>query len=407
MTLSTLCYTLPYLSSTFYTQFMEAFGLSNEQVGSLISMFGLTAVPGYLFGGLLADRFSPKKLVIISQLLTAVIGLCICFLSGYTVLVVCYLAMGVTTTFIHWSAFLKLIRAQGGPDDEGKIFGFFETCYSIVSIVCSYGILGALGSLPSFRWVQAIYAVILIVVAGVIAFFVKDADISGTSSDSFKLSMAGKAIRHPVTWINGFIVMGLFIALSTSTYLNPMLSDVYGIDVTLSTGYSIYNRYVARVLLATAGGLLLDKLKTPKTMSLFSAGMILMLVVIVFMPQNASFAIGAFIICVLFSSIMGASRSGLYTPIPEAKMPMSITGTAIGICSAIGYSSDLWLYTLCGKWLDSFGNAGYRYIWILTMGSVAMVVVCCILLHIYEKKHRVAGRAIHRLLHGAARALRH
>lgn len=195
MTLSTLCYTLPYLSSTFYTQFMEAFGLSNEQVGSLISMFGLTAVPGYLFG----------------------------------------------------------------------------------------------------------------------------------------------------------------------------------------------------VLLATAGGLLLDKLKTPKTMSLFSAGMILMLVVIVFMPQNAIFAIGAFIICVLFSSIMGASRSGLYTPIPEAKMPMSITGTAIGICSAIGYSSDLWLYTLCGKWLDSFGNAGYRYIWILTMGSVAMVIVCCILLHIYEKKHRVFG----------------
>ena len=165
MTLSTLCYTYPYLSSTFYTQFMEAFGLTNEQVGSLISMFGLTAVPGYLFGGLLADKFSPKKLVIISQLLTAVIGLCICFLNGYTVLVVCYLALGVTTTFIHWSAFLKLIRAQGGPDDEGKIFGFFETCYSIVSIVCSYGILGALGSLPSFRWVQAIYAVILIVVA--------------------------------------------------------------------------------------------------------------------------------------------------------------------------------------------------------------------------------------------------
>ena len=79
MTLSTLCYTYPYLSSTFYTQFMEAFELSNAQVGNLIAMFGLTAVPGYLFGGLLADRFSPKKLVIISQLLTAVIGLCICF----------------------------------------------------------------------------------------------------------------------------------------------------------------------------------------------------------------------------------------------------------------------------------------------------------------------------------------
>ena len=393
MTLSTLCYTLPYLSSTYYTQFMEAFGLTNEQLGSLISMFGLTAVPGYLFGGLLADRFSPKKLVIVSQLLTAVIGLCICFLSGYTVLVVSYLALGVTTTFIHWSAFLKLVRAQGGPEDEGKVFGFFETCYSAVSIICSYGILGVLGSLPSFRWVQAIYAVILIVVAVVIAIFVKDADVRGTSSDSFKLSMAGKAIRHPVTWLNGLIVMGMFIALSTSTYLNPMLSEVYGLDVTVSTGYSIYNRYVARVLLATAGGLLLDKLKTPKTMSIFSAGMIAMLLALTFMPQDASFLIGAVIICVLFSSIMGASRSGMYTPIPEAKMPMSITGTAMGICSAVGYSSDLWLYTLCGKWLDDFGSAGYTYIWLLTTAAVAMVIVCCALLHLYEKKHRVFDAA--------------
>ena len=42
MCLSTLCYTYPYLSSTFYTQFMEAFELTNEQIGTLLSMFGLT-----------------------------------------------------------------------------------------------------------------------------------------------------------------------------------------------------------------------------------------------------------------------------------------------------------------------------------------------------------------------------
>ena len=163
--------------------------------------------------------------------------------------------------------------------------------------------------------------------------------------------------------------------------------------MTVSTGYSIYNRYVARVLLATAGGLLLDKLKTPKTMSIFSAGMIAMLLALTFMPQDASFLIGAVIICVLFSSIMGASRSGMYTPIPEAKMPMSITGTAMGICSAVGYSSDLWLYTLCGKWLDSYGIAGYTYIWLLTIAAVAMVIACCALLHLYEKKHRVFDAA--------------
>ena len=48
---------------------------------------------------------------------------------------------------------------------------------------------------------------------------------------------------------------GLLITclLYTSTYLNPMLSENYGMDTTLATGYSIYNRYVARVLLATVG----------------------------------------------------------------------------------------------------------------------------------------------------------
>ncbi|QUO38430.1 MFS transporter [Dysosmobacter sp. Marseille-Q4140] len=387
MTLSTLCYTYPYLSSTFYTQFMEAFGLTNAQVGNLIAMFGLTAVPGYLFGGLLADRFSPKKLVIISQLLTAVIGLCICFLQGYTILLICYLALGVSTTFIHWSAFLKLIRAQGTDADEGKIFGFFETCSAAVSIICSYGILGILGNLPSFRIVQAIYAVILIIVAVVIGLFVKDADVRGVSSDRFRISMAGKALRHPVTWINGFIVMGLFMALSCSTYLNPMLSENYGMNVTVATGYSIYNRYVARVLLATAGGLLLDKLKTPKFLSIFSVAMMVVLGGLIAVPMDSSLMVLAFILCILFSSMLGSTRSGMYTPIPEAKMPMSITGTAMGICSAIGYSSDLWLYTLCGKWLDQYGSAGYHYIWMLTIGAMALVVVCCVLLHLYEKKY--------------------
>ena len=54
LSLSTLCYTYPYLSSTFYNQFMEAFQLSNAQIGHLLTLFSLTATPGYLFGGLLA-----------------------------------------------------------------------------------------------------------------------------------------------------------------------------------------------------------------------------------------------------------------------------------------------------------------------------------------------------------------
>ena len=68
---------------------------------------------------------------------------------------------------------------------------------------------------------------------------------------------------------------------------------------------------------------------------------------------------------------------------------MAITGTAMGICSAIGYSSDLWLYTVCGKWLDTYGNDGFKNIIYLIIASLALIVVCSALLHAYEKKHRV------------------
>ena len=59
------------------------------------------------------------------------------------------------------------------------------------------------------------------------------------------------------------------------------------------------------------------------------------------------------------------------------------------ICSAVGYSTDLWLYTLCGNWIDKYGNEGYRYILILFLAGLALVVVCAALLRAYEKKHPI------------------
>ena len=388
LSLSTLCYTYPYLSSTFYNQFMEAFSLSNEQIGHLLTLFSLTATPGYLFGGLLADKFSPKKLVVVSQLLTASIGLCICFLQGYTILLTCYLGLGISTTFIHWAAYLKLIRAQADEGEEGKIFGFFETCAAVVGIITNYGVLAILGHLSSFRIVQAIYAVILIIVAIVIMLFVKDADTNVSTSD-FKLAMVPEAVKHPVTWLNGFIVMGIFMCVSACTYLNPYLSSVFGTSVTFATSFAIINRSIMRILVCGAGGLLLDKLKTPKFLTICSVIGAMIILPLTFVEQTPNAMMTAIIICLAFIAILNMSRSGMYTPIPEVKMPMAITGTAMGICSAIGYSSDLWLYTVCGKWLDTYGNDGFKNIIYLIIASLALIVVCSALLHAYEKKHRV------------------
>lgn len=63
----------------------------------------------------------------------------------------------------------------------------------------------------------------------------------------------------------------------------------------------------------------------------------------------------------------------LYTLVTTANVPIKYVGSVYGIASAIGYSSDLYLYTICGNWLDSMGNAGYKWTWFVgVIGGLLM-----------------------------------
>jgi nitrate/nitrite transporter NarK len=392
--MSCLCYNLPYLSSTFYEQFLGAYGLSNTQAGFLLTMFSLTATPGYLFGGLMADKFSAKKLIVLSTSLTAVIGIAMSFIKSYPALLVCYLGFGVTTTFLQWSAFLKLVRSQGDVSEQGKIFGFFELSYAIVGAITSYGILAFLETLiarTGFKIVTTIYGGLLIVIALLIWFWVKDAKDSETVNE-FNFKMVGKVLKHPVTWINGFIVMGMFIIITGSSYLNPYLTQVFGTASALGVGITIFNRTIARIIFSPLGGSLIDRWgKTSKLLIIMAAGIIVACVAMMLIPQDPSAYTFAVIIILLFIVIMSSGRAGLYTPIPEADIPLEMTGTAMGIASAVGYSTDLWLYTLCGNWLDKYGAAGYQYILGLFIAGMCIVIVSAVLLQVYLNKQKSAS----------------
>ena len=68
-------------------------------------------------------------------------------------------------------------------------------------------------------------------------------------------------------------------------------------------------------------------------------------------------------------------------------MPQVYLGTAIGIASAIGYSGDLWYYTLCGKILDTQGAAGYKWVFtIIALGLVLVLVTAMIMQRWLDKK---------------------
>ena len=113
-----LIYGLPYFRTYYYDAYLEAYNLTNTQMGALGSMFGIFGMISYLFGGVVADS--------ISLILTGVAGFCHLFATNYTMLLIIYLVWGFTALFAFWPALLKGIRSLAAPEEQGKAYGFME-----------------------------------------------------------------------------------------------------------------------------------------------------------------------------------------------------------------------------------------------------------------------------------------
>ncbi|HBC90845.1 MAG TPA: MFS transporter, partial [Lactococcus sp.] len=69
-----IIFQLPYIRETFYVPIQEAMNLSNAQMGELSAGYATMATISYFIGGLVADKFSARKLLTFSFLATAVLG---------------------------------------------------------------------------------------------------------------------------------------------------------------------------------------------------------------------------------------------------------------------------------------------------------------------------------------------
>src|SRR3546814_4579591 len=62
---------LPFVvARVFRTTFLEVFALSNFQLGSAFSVYGMVAMASYFFGGPLADRFAARTLIVLALVAT-------------------------------------------------------------------------------------------------------------------------------------------------------------------------------------------------------------------------------------------------------------------------------------------------------------------------------------------------
>ena len=102
-------YIIPYIRYVFYEQQMEIMGVTNAQLGFLSTVYAVTAIILFIPGGIIADRFNAKKLIVLSLLGTTLLTVWYALAPTYTVAKIVWAGLSVTTAMSFWSAFVKFI----------------------------------------------------------------------------------------------------------------------------------------------------------------------------------------------------------------------------------------------------------------------------------------------------------
>ncbi len=230
-------YLIPYIRYAFYDYQIGAMGISNTQIGLLSTAYGIAAMILYIPGGVLADKFSSRKLITAGLLLTTVFTVIYGFTANnYGMAVAIWVIFAITTVLIAWAAIMKAVRLCGTSGQQGFMFGLYYCAQGIAG-----GIINAIGIWVSnmggdvqtkFLYVVIVYAVST-GVAGLLAFLVikdeKPAEIVENPDDKFKLSQAGKLLKSPKLWLLAIIVFCGYSIYSSTTYFTPYLTNVVGI----------------------------------------------------------------------------------------------------------------------------------------------------------------------------------
>lgn len=398
-------YTLPYMSRTFYDQMIAAMGVTNAQLGSLLSIYALACTLSYLPGGWIADKFKPKTVLIFSVFGNA--ALCFLLMMTYkNFLMVKFVWFGVALTggFAFWPALLKGIRSLGTDEEQGKIFGIFEGMNGLASLLINFIMIYVLSLfadnlLLGFKGAVATMG-ILCIVAGILIILLFDEKLTyGTSEEEApKMDAKGfiEVLKLPAVWIVAIMMFAQVTFIAGMSYLTPYSTNVLGLSLAIAGSIATLRNYATRFIGGPIGGYVSDTmLKSASkgqvlSLSLCAISMALLLVI----PAGSTVLIVGVMFFVAISLYM--AKGPLYAVVSELNVPTAVTGTAIAIITIIGYLPDMFVYTMFGNWLDTYGDAGYNRIFIFTIAitvvSVVVALISAKLATKYRKEEIAVGK---------------
>ena len=371
-------YLLPFAITRFFRPtVLETFGLTNTELGTAMAVYGVVAMLAYVPGGPLADRFSARKLLALSLWTTAAGGLYMMSLPGFQESRWLWGFFGITSILLFWAALIRATREWGGHETQGRAFGLLDAGRGVLAAaMASLGAALFTWSFPegyaaaSFQERKA--AMILVIqiytlatfLAGVFVWFaIPEPGSAARRWDPESepvLRHIGRALRLPVVWLIAMVVICAYVAYKGYDYYGLYAVETFGLSEVEAAHLSAVGAW-ARPVGALTFGLLGDRLLVSRmTVLCFALLLVSQSLFAVLVPAPD-------LVWVLWTNVLAGSlvmfglRALYYALFEEGGVPASLTGTAVGIVSVVGYTPDVFVNYFGGVILDAApGLAGHQ-----------------------------------------------
>ena len=372
-----LIFLLPYvLARVFRPTFLEVFNLTNLELGSLFSIYGTVAILSYLYGGVISDKFQPKKLIAISLFFTAFGGTVLSTYPSYLMLQILWGYWGFTTVFLFWGAMIKATRVWGGSKNQGEAFGLLDGGRGLVA--ASMGTLGVvifsmfltndieLASLVerknAFRYVILFSSFIVFLTGILIIVFMESSIESAVNKSASLIPNIKSVLKIQSVWLIMVIIIAAYVGYKVTDIYSLYASDVMNFDNLEAANIGSLQLYL-RPIVCLLIALFADK---KSYIHLIIIGFIIMLVgALVFslgiVQLNMNYVF--FFSLIVVATGTYAIRALYFSLMQEGRIPIVLTGTAVGVISVVGYTPDIFASPVIGYLLDTYpGIIGHQYV---------------------------------------------
>lgn len=294
-----------------------------------------------------------------------------------------YAFWGLTTILLFWAALMKATRLWGGSTMQGRAFGLLDGGRGLVA-----AIIGSLAvhifsltmpegdnAVTAGHRLEAFQQIMLCASAWVfiVAILVwvglpNETDGSETARSKVSFSRVKEVMRLPAVWFQSLLILCAYSGYKTTDDISLLAHDVLGYNEVKAASLTSYMMWL-RPIAAIGAGFLADRISASRMITVCFSLMLMGGLLIGTGVAGASTE--ALVMIAVGSTAMAVyAMRGLYFAImEEAKIPVAVTGTAVGIASIVGYMPDIYMGPLMGVLLDSSpGPQGHQHVFLAMAG---------------------------------------